>query len=373
MSRGIRSAGSFAVLTIVGLAGGALAGEPARVAVEDAVATARDEGRLAAAILVDAKDEARALAAIEKLEAATRDRFVWVVRPITEQGRVTAEAQRLGAKRGTTLLVLDPWADDDGRVLARLTSLRTLSRDLQSALADWARRGHPRPRPVRWEVTADTVVVPAGKTSAFDLADDALVALAEREFTRRELAPDDAARAMWTKELAKARRDNRAGMTLTWWTARYEWNPVDGRTEVTFRGSGLAVQLVPVEATPVLRSHEAGHAALFAAGLLAGHRLADLAFDALVVGPPDGPKLLTAGDAVIAATSRYGRTLDAAFDRATDHRGPTAVAGQLAAAAQKGLERRARRTGAALGDVVDAATRAHDDVRTEADFARLAE
>jgi hypothetical protein len=57
--------------------------------------------------------------------------------------RLTDEAKEHGAKKGVTLLVLDPWAEGEERQLKKVTGFRSLRRDLEKILEEATKRGHP--------------------------------------------------------------------------------------------------------------------------------------------------------------------------------------------------------------------------------------
>src|SRR5690606_27366831 len=106
--------------------------------VEDGLALAREQGKLLAVAFADADDPGTAalldLVLAPPMEAL-RGRFHWIRRPLSgERNRPTDEAKAHGARKSPTLLLLDPWAEEDDRELKKLTTFRGLQRDLEKAL-----------------------------------------------------------------------------------------------------------------------------------------------------------------------------------------------------------------------------------------------
>lgn len=336
---------SLVLLLLLVLVGQAHADDLLRLPVEEGLVLAQDSGQLGAVLFVDA-DEADARAAIKDLPSHLRDQFLWVVRSLLEDGRITPEARHWGIRRGPSLLLFDPWADADGRVLARLP-LRGLTRELQRAITTASRRGHPPLTPVRWEVTSEAVEARAGDRSAFDLTDAELTAMAVRESTTRGVPVTEDTRHLWSTLLRRSRDEGREGVALSACTLRYDW-VVDGRGRpvVTFRGRGVTVQLVPAQATPELRSHEAGHGVLFASAFL-NEGVARLAYRGLLQRE-DPARLREAGDSTVDAVLRLSAVLNATFDRVTEHRGDRQYAEALALALQRLLRQQSAKPGASV-------------------------
>lgn len=114
---------------------------------EEGMSLAREQRRLLGVLFADPNDP-EGNAFIDTLLSPpfepVRGRFHWIRRPVTgEKNRLTDEAKKLGAKKGVTLLVLDPWGEGEAQELKKLTSFRSLRRDLDKVLEEAEKRGHP--------------------------------------------------------------------------------------------------------------------------------------------------------------------------------------------------------------------------------------
>lgn len=370
-------ASAAVALVVLATTLGALADEGPTL--EEALAGARARDALLAVLFVDGSVDGRALVTAFDERGADRARFRLIRRSVNDpRGRLGAEARALGVRRAPTLVLLDPWADGEERVLDRVLGARDLPAAVERAVVTARDRGHPPPAAgsgfVRWRAWVQEAVCEAGGGSALELTDDALVALAETALATHDLPPSGRTRDLWRTLLSRCRREDRTAVTLTAFWATHDWT-VDGDhvAGIVFRARGVAVQLVPARADDALRSHEAGHAALHAVALRAGERLAQAALRPLERLPRARAAELDAAagrtlDAVIALED----ALQGAFDRATAHAGDRQVAERLGAAARRLLERDAAAAPPpALDALVEQTRRRLDALRTEADIAAL--
>jgi hypothetical protein len=114
---------------------------------DEGMTIAREQRKLLAVVFMDPSgaesDGFIDLVLSAELEPV-RGRFHWVRRPVMgDNKRLTDEAKEHGAKKGVTLLVLDPWAEGDQRELKKVTGFRALRRDLEKILGEAEKRGHP--------------------------------------------------------------------------------------------------------------------------------------------------------------------------------------------------------------------------------------
>lgn len=116
--------------------------------IETGMADARQAGKLLAIVFMEADDaqaaEALALGLATEEIAEARDRYVWILRPVRDdRNRVTEEAREWGASRSGTIVLVDPWAEGDDRLLGDANSVRAAGRALERAWEDAQERGHP--------------------------------------------------------------------------------------------------------------------------------------------------------------------------------------------------------------------------------------
>ncbi|MCO5166912.1 MAG: hypothetical protein M9894_11160 [Planctomycetes bacterium] len=117
------------------------------MSIADGLALAREQKKLLAVAFMEPQGQESAafleLVMSPQMEAV-RGRFHWIRRPATgERNRPTDEAKELGVRKPPALVILDPWAEGDARELKKLTAFRSLKRDLEKALEEAQKRGHP--------------------------------------------------------------------------------------------------------------------------------------------------------------------------------------------------------------------------------------
>lgn len=116
---------------------------------EEGLTLAREQGKLLAVAFMDQADpESAALLDLVLTPAMEpmRGRFHWIRRPFSGEraGRASDEAKAHGARKAPTLILLDPWAEtEDARELKKVTSFRSLRRDLEKVVEDAQKKGHP--------------------------------------------------------------------------------------------------------------------------------------------------------------------------------------------------------------------------------------
>ncbi len=119
----------------------------AESSVDEGLSLAREQKKLLILAFVDPADPETAALLDLILAPAMEDvrgRFHWVRRPATgERNRATDEAKEWGARKAPTLVVVDPWAEGDERELKKVSSFRSLRRDLEKALEAAQKKGHP--------------------------------------------------------------------------------------------------------------------------------------------------------------------------------------------------------------------------------------
>jgi len=109
---------------------------------DEGLALAAEEDKVLAVVFADEVEAADAVAMLIGHEAmdGLRDRFVWIRRPIeNDEGRRSAEAKDLGARRDGTIVFLyaKGEAEDLGdRVLEKCTSPRRMKGDAEDALEE---------------------------------------------------------------------------------------------------------------------------------------------------------------------------------------------------------------------------------------------
>lgn len=117
--------------------------------VADAVAAARERGRLLVTVFVQEDDE-RSVAAVE--EAMEDDaleplfeQFLWVRRPLRDdRNRTTDEAREWDAGRSGMAVIIDPWAEgEQNAVLSRVNNIGRLVSALEDAIEEARERAHP--------------------------------------------------------------------------------------------------------------------------------------------------------------------------------------------------------------------------------------
>lgn len=115
--------------------------------IDEGLSLAREQRKLLIVAFVDGQDpETGALLdlILSPPMEEVRGRFHWIRRPATgERNRATDEAKEWGARKAPTLVVVDPWAEGDEREVKKVTSFRSLPRDLQKALEAAEKKGHP--------------------------------------------------------------------------------------------------------------------------------------------------------------------------------------------------------------------------------------
>lgn len=116
--------------------------------IEAALAEAREQKKLLAVVFRDPDEKAPAdaflAAVLTEQTAELRARFHWIVRPLKDGRRTTDEAKAWKVTRAPTLLLVDPWADEEkGGELDKISNPRRIAHDLEKALEDARKAGHP--------------------------------------------------------------------------------------------------------------------------------------------------------------------------------------------------------------------------------------
>lgn len=112
----------------------------------EALKQAKEQSKLLGVAFVDEKDpkaekENLYLTALLMDDGSKelRERFVWVKRPLEEDGKKTDEAKAWGVSKGPTVLVVDPTVEAEepkDAVVKKITSVKKLKKDLEKALKD---------------------------------------------------------------------------------------------------------------------------------------------------------------------------------------------------------------------------------------------